>query len=266
MDYFNLLKEFLSTPIVVALLTLVVSLYVSYKLTMQRERKLRAIERHSNDLRDLGKRWIGALPYIPLAKDLKITEQPLIEIRIEKEHLFSDIKNHISSDIDLFGVWEKFKKDLTEYDKKRFSLFQEILEDCTKRTKLPYNPDFTKGYGFSTFFVTDIYFDIFRVVEGNEPYHLRIQIEIRKSVKAYELWAHEYGLAQGSQEEMEKAKNVREEFLNELYTSKYVSKARDLVNYQESLKKTKEDFLTCLNNFISIPLYRGECKYVKWAL
>jgi hypothetical protein len=42
-------------------------------------------------------------------------------------------------------VGARFKKNLNEYEKKLFSLFQEIFEDCGKRTELPYNPDFTKA-------------------------------------------------------------------------------------------------------------------------
>jgi hypothetical protein len=266
MDFLNALQEILSIPVIVSLLTLVVSLYLSYVLTIRRERKLRAIERHSNDLRDLGKRWIEAVPFVPPAKNARDYELSFEEISIEKEYLFSDIKNHIPSDMNLLELWEKFKKDLNEYCKKPFSLFQEILEDCRERTELQYNPDFTKGYGFSTHFVTEIYSDIFRVIEEHEPHFLKVQTRIDKKDNGYELWTSGYGIAQGSEEEMKKATKVREEFLNELQTSKYIPKARDLIKEQDSLEKEKDLLLRKINDFISIPLYRGECKYVKWSL
>jgi len=262
-DYLNYIKEILSIPVIVSLIvslpTLAVSLYVSYKLAIRREMRLRTIESHSKALRDLARRWLQGIPSVFPAKTPKTSEQPLEKILIEKEHLFSDLKNHIPPDLKLLEIWEKFKKDLGEYEKKRFSLFQEILEDCKERTKLPYNPDFKKGYGFSTHFITHIYSDIFSGVEGYEPDSPSARTKIEKEGK--ELWTLSgYGLVQGSKEEIEKAKKVWEEFLQK---SKFISKAKGLLKDQESLQETNNELRRCINDFISIPLYRGECKYIK---
>lgn len=266
MGWLNSLREILGFPLIVSLLTVIATLYVSYKLAMRRERTLKIVERHSDDLRALAKRWIKEVPTLSFV-GAPVESRPTIpEAPVEHEYLFEDLKNHIPADMNLFEVWEKFKEDYLQFDENRFSLFQKILKDMEKRLELPYNPNFQKGHGFSGHFVEEIYRDAFRIVRNLRPDNLSLQTRIdKKSPDKYEFWTPSYGLVQGSEKEIKKAERVRKEVLSKLSSSGYIGQAKQILQQYEDLAKSRETLLRQINNFISIPIFPGKCKYIKWA-
>lgn len=265
MDWFNVLKDILSHPTIVSLLTLITTLYGSYKLAMRRERKLKIVERHSDDLRALVKRWIEEIPTITFV-GVPETSKPVIHAGpAEQEYLFADLKNHIPSGMNLFEIWQKFAEDYLFLNSNRFSLFQEIQKDMEKKLELPYNPDW-KGYGFSEHFVEEIYRDVFRIVRNLRPTNLRQQTRVeKKGPDEFELWGPGHGLAQGNEREIKKVKQVRKQLLDELSSSRYVEEAKSIMHEHEQLVQSRERLVRQINNFISIPIFPGDCEYIRWA-
>ena len=266
MDWLNSLREILSIPAIVSLLTLITTLYLSYKLATRRERKLKIVERHSDDLRVLAKRWIEEVPTIPFVGTPETSKPTIHEGPVEHEYLFEDLKNHIPADMNLLEAWKKFKEDYLLFCENRFSLFKEILKDMEKRLGLPYNRDFQKGHSFSEHFVREIYSDAFRIVRNLRPDKLSQQTRIeKKGPDKYEFRAPSCILAQGIEKEMNKAETVRKEVLSELNSSRYVEQAKLILQQHEELVKSRARLLRQINNFISIPIFPGNCKYIKWA-
>lgn len=266
MDWLNFVREILNIPAVVSLLTIIVTLYISYTLAMRRERKLKIVERHSDDLRVLAKRWFNEVPTILFVGQPLESEPTILEAPVEHEYLFEDLKNHIPADMNLLEAWEKFKKDYLQFDENRFSLFQKILKDTEKRLELPYNPNFQKGHGFSGHFVEEIYRDAFRIVRNLRPDNLSLQTRIdKKSPGKYEFLTPSHGLVQGSEKEIKKAERVRREVLSELSSSGYIGQAKQMLEQYEDLAQSREALLRQITDFISIPIFPGDCKYVKWA-
>ena len=266
MDWLNAVIEILSSPVVVALLTLVVSLSLSYFLAMRRERKLRIVERHSDDLRILGKRWIKEVPLVPSMDVPLISKPATLEVPVENEYLFGDLKNHMPTDVKLLETWQKFKRDLLDFDNQRFSFFQDILKDVKERTGLPYNPDFRKGRGFTDYFVKAIYKDAFRMVEDRESFYINQQTRIEKNKDVHALWTPSGGLAQGTEEEILKAEKVRRQMLSKSSLSKYAEQVKQIMKKSEELHKSRQMVLRRINDFNSIPIFPGKCKYIKWAI
>ena len=152
MDWVNSLREILNFPLIVSLLTVIATLYVSYKLSMRRERTLKIVERHSNDLRALTKRWTKEVPNIEFVGSPLTKKPTILEAPVEHEYLFEDLKKHIPADMKLLEAWQQFKEDYNQFNEDRFSLFQEIVKNLKEKLKLPYTPKWGR-HGFSNHFV-----------------------------------------------------------------------------------------------------------------
>lgn|GEM_PF-1921321 len=232
----------------------------------ERERLLliRTIERHSDDLKALAKIWLNEIPSIDDPSKMMIHEptQPF-ESMVGKEYLFSDIKEHVPSRLDLFPTWENFKSKFYEYNKKRNSLFKKIQEDIEARTELPYDPNFDL-HSISEHFIEVVYEDAFQLARDKKQRWLYEMPKVKEVDKGFLLTVAAHGLAYGTRSECEKADKVLGDLLSGLKESEYLVLAKALLEDKKKLDDLRNDLILKVNDFISIPILPNtECKYIK---
>ncbi len=261
------LLEILGHPLVVAICVLVVSLSLSYFFALRREKKLKILERHSDELKKLVERWKNEVPPIPDPDKPLMIDPTLQKVPVEEEYLFSDLKNHVPSSSNLLQAWDSYNQLLYLYNKKRFSFTQKILKDIKTKIGLPYTSTWGKElHGFSKNLIEVIFLDLYHVAFGRDQYYLKTEFKIEKREKRWELWCVGNGLAYGTEGETNKARVVIKEFLAELSTSLYVKNFMRLLNEMKQLQKNHEELLRLINDFLSLPLLPHECKYMKLSM
>lgn len=244
----------------------VAGVFLSY---FYRPVKIEIMKRHSDDLKELVKRWMNEVPSISQPNEPIFGLPTSFEISVEKEFLFFDLPKHTPPDLDLFEIWDKFKMNMSEYRKKQHELLMDIVEEAANKTGLKLEFSWTKS-GISEGFVTAIYKTLFDMARGRRMYHFETldRLEIKKGSNDYfELWLVGSGLARDrSLEVVEKAKEAYREMLSKLSGSEHERKAKELIERQRMLEEQQTKILRKLNDFVSIPLLPGKCKYIHWSL
>lgn len=241
----------------------VVGLILSY---IFRPTKIEVERRHTEDLKFIVNRWRESIPSpkTPLS-EIKTDELYSLKISVEDEYLFSDIKNHLPSDLDVLGIWKKFKNSWYKYEKKRHDFFKNVKDDILKKTGLPFTTGWDKHPGFSTHLIKHIYDDLSSIIEGKKPYWVNKKGELKQLDGRHEFWCDNGLLWSNRKDVTEKAIESYLETLKSLPKSKYIEQARDLIKNNEQLNKQRETVIRKLNDFTSIPLLPGKCKYIKWS-
>lgn len=233
---------------------------------------VRTIERHSDDLRDITRRWLNEIPQPPEADRvlpggirLKAPKCEPLRLRVEDEFLFSDLKEHMPAGMNLLRTWKDFKEAYDHYNSDRFSLFNEITKDAETNTGLRYEERFS--HGISEYLPHGIYTDIFRVLDGWEPYHLGVKPEVRDESEGMSaLWYSGYGFARGTKEEISRAESFVRDTIQKLKDSPYLAKAKHILEERDKLTRSREDLVREIRDFISIPIVPGRCKYIRWSV
>jgi len=253
----------------------VVGLLLSY---LFRPTKIEVEKRHSDDLKKLIEQWKSEIVTLLSTKalqknnfdDVKTDEEYSLNLSVEKEYYFDDIKNHLPSDLDLLNDWKKFKKNWYESEKKRYDFFITIKDDVSKKLELPWlqhNIDWAKNSGFETRIIENIYADLSSIMKGWRAHWLNQSYKIQKEENKYVLSCYNGGLLWSEKQDVtEKAKESYLEILKNLPQSPYVKQLRDLQKDNEHLCKEREMIEKKLNYLAFIPLLPGKCEYITWSL
>lgn len=251
----------------------VVGLLLNY---LFRPTKIEVEKRHSDDLKKLIERWKSEIATLSLPQSLspekfavKIDGKYSLNLLVEKEYYFDDIKNHLPSDLDLLNAWKKFKENWYDYEKKRHDFFKAVKDYVSKKIELPwaqYSSDWDKNPCFSTFLIQHIYDDLLDILEEGKPYWVNYEGKLRQENDKYRFSCDNYLFWTDKKDKAEKAKESYFEILKNLPQSPYIEQAKDLQRDNKHLCKEKEMMERKLSYFAFIPLLPGKCKYITWSL
>lgn len=268
-------KFMLDFPFISELLTLLLAMVAVAGIILSyifRPTKIEVERRHSDDLKDLIKRWKSEIenlsPKSPY--EVNIQEGYSLNLSVEQEIYFQDIKNHIPSNLDLLKSWNKYKKNWYEYEKNRHAFFNSIKDEVSEKIGLSwfqYSHEWNKNPGFSTRLIMNVYEDLFNIIEAKrKPYHLKEKGEFREEQGRYTFYARDGLFWSDKKDVAKKAKESYYDVLKTLSQSQHIEGAKKLISDYKRLIQEKEDVVRNLNYFAFIPLLPGKCKYIKWSL
>lgn len=240
--------------------------FLGYWLAARQERISKSYQRHSDDLRKLARDWSVQINPTPEAGDPPKLEPSLLPLPVEREYLFSDLKNHIPKELRIIESWERFKNLLLEYDRRRFHLYQEIIDDAKKRTGLPYDPRSPDSPTIGHIFGERWYSEIFWIVMHPEYTTRKIDIQMGSAGSnnfTLESQGNILARVHGESEAIT-ADSVLKDMFNGLPDSPYIAQAKEILKERERLEEERLTLLPMINDFASIPLVKGACKYIRW--
>ncbi|WP_287587663.1 hypothetical protein [Candidatus Borrarchaeum sp.] len=268
MDISTLILIIVNIFLVIGTWAAIVLAYRSRPIVLEVKKK------HTDDLRKLIKRWKSEIlqdAHDPASEVVHSKPQPF-DLSVEKEFLFSDLQNHMPSELDLFDVWNNYKKHLYDYNLKRYKLFQAIRQETINRLKLPIG---TKLKEIEKNCCEGIYTHLFNVAEGEKQIYTEFNYAIDAQNNTHQLRFKigNYAIVTVSNTDKELLNNVRDahmNWLNELTqscdNSEFVKDAKELIKLDGDLHEDRQNLERNLNNYMSIPVLPKNCKYTGWAL
>jgi len=260
-QHFDLYLLLVALSVIAALATAVLN-YLSRPLLV------RTIERHSDELKAIAENWLDEVPNIPDSRQ-PLTEKPdPIKIPSEDLLLFHDLKEHSPRELRVFETWNIFKQKLDEYNQKRFSICEKVIEHIKSETQIPVTSKSQDNGIFYPHFVEAVHMDANDLARGAKPYYTELIKEQKIEARAdkFEFWPAGRLFARGSANMVERAKKFMVAFLNTLEEKSYTKTASDLMEDEKELKKLHEEVLRRIKNLIAIPVFPGKCKYIKRAV
>jgi hypothetical protein len=274
------LTEFINTTSVLALaasVSAIAALITAYLNYRSRPVLMRSVERHSEDLRKIVMDWAKQIPEAKRPEEVgsSLLKPEDVHIAIEDEFLFLDVANHIPAEIPVIRTWTEYKAHLNAYDQTRHQLLLRIQEEISRRTGLQYDSNFQHGITIDA--AKAVYQDLFAEITNGSSYWKQqvMSSKIRQSTShpnQYELWTGRSGLAAGTEAELTNARSILGQMLNlkedadETLYAKWKDTAKNLPEEKKALDKGRDQLLREVNNLSSVPIFPGECKYIKWSL
>lgn len=257
--------------VIVTLVIAIITAYVAYLSYRTRSTLLVTKEKHSEDLKDILRRWASKLADLDLVIFLENTGgETQFPLAVEQELLFSDVGEHMPDGFNLPVQWEVFKADCRRYDTGRHELFERIHSDACKAnsTALTQTP-ITSSYALC------IYVDSARLGRGDTQEWLNEDFEIKPIQRANSRWFQLYvgtiWVAEGGDEKeivraREHLRMVLENlFKDEIVESGYVAEAKRLHDLECVLRQRQNNLLEQVNELLAIPILPNDCKHIKRA-
>lgn len=257
--------------LVVATFTLAIVTVIMTNKSINASIRIKALESHTDKLKKLATSWMEQLPSIP-APDTPVISLPQPQkYDFEENRLFLDIKNHTPQDLDILGTWKKFKNLLHEYDKKRYELFKDICNMSVERTGLEYDPNLSlKTNGISEFFVRFIYGQLVTWVQKQEMKYDSYTYFPKNKWGGIVVRLEEIGgfylFKVSNQELAKKTWGIYEEMMKMNDFDPCSEKIKEILVIEKDLKQYFQDLNSMLNDFSSIPILPGTCKFIKWSV
>jgi hypothetical protein len=259
--------------LVIATFALGIITYFVTSKSIKESRIVKAKELHTYEIRKFAESWMRNLTEIKIGTpDTPDTSPPQPQkYDFEEKRLFLDIKNHTPQDLDILGTWKKFKKLLHEYDKKRYELFKDICKMSVERTGLEYDPNLSlKTNGISEFFVRSIYGQLVTWVQKQEMKYDSYTY-FPKNEGGGIVVGHEeligFSLFKVSNPELaKKTWGIYEEMMKMNDFDQCSEKIKEILVIEKDLKQYFQDLNSMLNDFSSIPILPGTCKFIKWSV
>ncbi|MCK4733554.1 MAG: hypothetical protein KAT65_13965 [Methanophagales archaeon] len=250
--------------------------FITYFVTSKSIKESRIVkikELHTYEIRKFAESWMRNLTEIKIGTpDTPVTSPPQPQkYDFEENRLFLDIKNHTPPDLDIIGTWKKFKKLLHEYDKKRYELFKDICNMSVERTGLEYDPNLSlKTNGISEFFVRSIYDQLVTWVQKQEmkydSYTYFPKSKWGGIVVRLEEIGGSYLFKVSNHELAKKTWGIYEEMMKMNDFDQCSEKIKEILVIEKDLKQYFQDLNSMLNDFSSIPILPGTCKFIKWSV
>ena len=242
----------------------IIRIYYKYK-SVKAPTLLEARKGHTKELKEFLKEWHDKLPLHKNATDPEINEHlndfPKIEENWEYEDL---IQYHLPKECKtLPKEWERYKKSIREYEKLKHQLYEKIKEDAIKKTNLEYDPNLNREHTISQHFVRYIY-------EQSVSWIRDRQLSYDKKFSDYEIEENvlqfgAYGLAKGSKEEVEKAKEIFERMMfDREYLEKYKQKINEIIEYERKLEEIYRKLEEMIEKLMKYSLLPGtKCEILR---
>ena len=242
-----------------ALVLTIIGIYYSVKAPTL----LEARKEHTKELKEFLKEWHDKLPLHKNAIEPEINEHlndfPKIEENWEYEDL---IQYHLPKECKtLPKEWERYKKSIREYEKLKHLLYEKIKEDAIKKTNLEYDPNLNREHTISQHFVRYIYEQSVSWIRDKQLYKKSGDYEIEGNV----LWFGACGLAKGSKEEVEKAKEIFERMMfDREYLEKYKQKINEIIEYERKLEEIYRKLEEMIEKLMKYSLLPGtKCEILR---
>lgn len=246
---------------------MVIATWIAIILTYRsRPIKLEIQKKHSDDLKDIIHDWKSQIPSPERALNLIVNEPQVIEILVEKEYLFSDLRNHMPSELRLFDVWETYKEALFQYNNRRYTLFQNIKNEALNRTGLPIGEG-SEPRVLRIDFCKQIYTNVFYTAEGRKKAYTDSDYRSHAiNNNAIQLVCDNQSIAHINSELLDEIKGIHQNWMDELNSeSIYVEEARNLISLKNQLDSSKMQLERELKEYKRIPILPKNCKYIGWA-
>ena len=229
---------------------------------------VRTIERHSDELKQIAEDWFKGVPVIPRPSDIVRKQPNPIKIPSEDILLFHDLREHSPKELKVFETWDQFKQKINEYNKKRFSICQKVLDQVTSEAQIPVVFISNETGLYYPNFIEAVCLDANALARGARPYYKRL-IETAKPEQRgemWEFWPDGNLYARGNKDVVERAIEYMITFLNKLEEKSYTKIASDLVQEEEKLNELREEVIRKIRDLIAIPIFPGKCIYSKRAV
>ncbi len=229
--------------------------------------KLEVRKKHSDDLKEIIHEWKSQIPSPERAMNVVVTEPLVIEISAEKEYLFSDLRNHMPSELKLFDVWDTYKEALHQYNNRRYTLFQNIKNEALNRTGLLIREGSESGV-LRIDFCKQIYANVFYTAEGRKKDYTDSDYRSNPiNNNEIMLACDNQSIAHINSELLDEIKRVHQNWMDELNReSEFVKEARNLSSLKNQLETSKMQLERELKEYKRIPILPKDCKYIGWAL
>jgi len=262
----DLIVEFLQQLWNLAVPALLVLL--GYWLAARDKRISTSYERHTDDLRALARRWSVQINPTPDAGNLPESKPTLLLLDVEREHLFSDLKNHLPKELPIIEPWEKFKDHLLKYDRKRFQLHEGIIDDAKKRTGLPYGPSSSDSPTIGRSLARQWYQEIYTIATHPEfaTHGIRIWMDPARSNNRELMSQGDILVRVREQSEVSAMEGILRGMFSGLSSSPYIDQAREIIKDRKQLEEERQALLLMIGDFALIPLVKGRCKYINWSV
>lgn len=259
------------------LLTAVITAYVAYLNYRTRSQLLRIKEEHSDELKRVLNEWLTELGnnfVISSTFFYDAQERRCFPLPVEEEVLFPDIERHLPVGPNLISEWDYFKKKSQEYENKRHELIGRIRGDAIQATRVPTS----SGDVIRDGFVLVIYESAISLAQGKVPEWPVNQMRVERIQRARgdlfrgHMQKQNLDVAVGENEShVQKATSYLESMLGNLSKqgtseSIYVERARELLEMNTLVTERHSVLCSHIKEVLAIPIFGGECKYIKRAL
>ena len=250
----------------------IITCFVTSK-SIKESRIVKTKELHTYEIRKFAESWMRNLTEIKIeTPDNTVISTPQPQVYDFEQNLyFLDIKNHTPPDLNILRTWEKFRKLLHEYDKKRYELFKDICKMSVERTGLEYDPNLSlTTNGISEFFVRSIYGQLVTWVQKQEmKYDSYTYFPKNKGggiVVGHEEIIGSSLFKVSNPELAKKTWGIYEEMMKMNDFDQCSEKIKEILVIEKDLKQYFQDLNSMLNDFSSIPILPGTCKFIKWSV
>jgi len=262
--------------VIVTLIIAIITAFVAYLNYRSRALLVRTKEKHSEDLKGVLERWLSELgeeggTIAPLFH----RERPChLDLSVEQDPLFPDLKEHMPEDTDLLSQWQNLKNACDPYDTGRSRLYDRIYNDvCNVRQGLFVAEFVAKN------FAEVIYNEASCLARGDSPRsldkYLRMEHYVEQTPNGpkprFESWIYDRRLVSGdSEQQVTRATSYLTSALENLSQpgnreAGYVDEARKLKDIEDTLIEDNEKLLQSIKDVLAIPILAGNCKYIKQA-
>jgi len=233
----------------------------------------KALEIHSNDLKEFLDDWATGFPMVSSDYTLKRNTTPFPEKQpeqfieeIEKNDFYSDfMENHVPSK-EFKQAWEEYKNMLDTYYEKKDELFLKLKEDIEKETGLPCSEDY-KEHHVMEYFLDPIYESY--VQRARNEYvdtNAEPQEEKNSNKTTIDLRDIRTGavIANGSQNEIKKAKMVFKNHINSSdYFNQFRKQVEEIIEIKNKIDVMATEIIADLERYKKRAIYSEPCEFNK---
>ena len=270
MQGFSIEELFLFVTFLYALATVLIA-YLTYR---SRPILIKAIEEHTSRLRKLAEGWLEEIKFDEVEKPLMVLKKD--QFQIEKEFFFDDLKLHVPKEINMLDLWEKFKKNIDEYNKLKYELYTDkiknYIEQQTGLSYRSYSSEECLSF-FTDDYIKNIYEQLIGMAKGYLPatpdfkakrHHSKVKIVTENEDEIWELQdSGKLLLAYGDESQINSAYKIVSPSYRNFKNLEFYKSVNRLIELEKILNKQKDELKLKINDFISIPLYSQKCKYIK---
>jgi hypothetical protein len=262
----SILKNLIEILTLLIAMSAIVTAILSYRY---RPSKLDVERKHSEDLKkNIIQPWLeqirNANPSNPYEYTVK--KEYKLNLQIENELYFDDMKNHLPSELKLMKEWEEYKSNWETYEKERFHLFLNLKDDLAQKLGLTYDNRERKENFFTLHLIKTVLTHMRFLGKENEM-HVYPTLKIKKQGDGTARYSDEgFTVFRGSKQKCDYAHKEFEKFIANLEDSTHQKKLIEIKKQYDYITKQREELIKKIRFVEFIPLIPGKCKYIKWSL
>jgi hypothetical protein len=262
--------------VIVTLIIAIITAFVAYLNYRTRPLLVRTKEKHSEDLKRVLENWLAQLVSEgSIIASLIPAEIPChLNLSIEQDPLFPDLREHMPEGVDLVSQWQNLKTACVPYDTGRGRLYDRIYDDvCKIRQGLSVDEFFARN------FTEVIYEEASHLAEGDTARSLDGRLKTEQYVEQtpsgpktrFEYFMGSWRLVSGhNEQQVNRVATYLPTALENMShpgttEARYVEEARRLKVIRDTLIEDSEELIQSIKDVLAIPILTGNCRYIKQA-